>query len=75
MSNEKKLTARQRYHRAHRDDEEYMTRQREQRVASYYKNVEREREAALARYYKRKEQKILSGKVAEPADVAESPGQ
>lgn len=70
------LTARQRFHLAHRDEEDYMEKQRLQRKASYYRNQEREKAAALARYYKRKEQaaQILSGAVAEPVAV-DSPGQ
>lgn len=72
MSNENKLTSRQRFHQAHRDEEEYMEKQREQRKASYYRNQEKEKAAALARYYKRKElaAATLSGRLTEPVDLA-----
>lgn len=69
-----KLSSRQRYHQAHRDEDEYMEKQRTQRMASYYKNQEREKAAALARYYKRKElaEMILSGRLAESIDLVGS---
>lgn len=65
-----KLSSRQRFHQAHRDEEEYMEKQRTQRMASYYKNQEKEKASALTRYYKRKELTILSGRLAEPVELA-----
>lgn len=71
---EENLTARQLYHLAHKDDEDYMARQRELRKASYYRNHEKEKASALARYYKRKEarQAMVVGVVREPAETPDS---
>lgn len=76
MTEEIKLSSRQRFHQAHRDEEEYMERQRLQRKASYYRNQEKEKAAALARYYKRKEAAgtILSGRLTESVAIPENPG-
>jgi hypothetical protein len=48
------LTKRQRFHLAHKDEEEYMERNRQLRRESYARNAEKERTKALERYYAKK---------------------
>ena len=52
---EESKTKSQLFWERHKDDPEYIERNRQQRKESYYKNAEKERAAALERYYRRKE--------------------
>lgn len=62
---DRKMNRRTKYYHAHKDEEEFMERNRKQRRESYARNAEKERAKALERYYAKK----ALAKVPEQAEL------